>query len=530
MASTDDFVVEDVNLLQRSPRVRSVESGSVAELLVDEKDETETEEEEDATLFAWGGGSGDTDEDQDDQADGDSDYESPDEGESDGDSSDVGGIVKIHVRAPSPLSREDKDNSEVVLGDDGLIASSWEEDHEDLDALILDQGEGESDDVRGDAGGVHDEDGDGLEAGGVGHGDEDEEKYDRDAGGVNVEDGDGFDIGGVDPGHADQKDPRSSFYPFPNSETSKLAVLMSSNIASWRGWQLILNTLHSGAFNIANLPRHVNSMKRYLNSLPLAACKKLSVLQTIHRKKKKPKKTTLASFHRQVDPNPLPPIINRIQLKSVNLLSLIEQYCARPDLHDLFAFSWSNNPSFQEFTDSPLHQEYFTFRHLLRTSHNKIQLTVGNFVKLTTDSYCVYRIERFSYQFERPNDEAKAVAVADANAAPSHLGPEHLQLCISCTAFITVKQWKQRFSGAPPADATDSEVIEIKDNYFYQFHPRLVERTVRVLPRAERPPNETRRPNWTTYCNYVFSTETKSFSQYLPSRPLLTPPDVRNGM
>ena len=320
---------------------------------------------------------------------------------------------------------------------------------------------------------------------------------------------------------ADEKRSVPPFYAFPNSETAKFAVLMSSNITSWKGWQLILNALHSAAFNISNLPRSVKVMKRYLKRMPITNSHTLTFHQTIHRKRKNPKKTTLSTFNRQVDPEPLPPIINTIRLQTVSILSIIRQYCARPDLNSLFCFSWTNRPTFQEFTDSPLHQEYFIFRRLLRVVHNQLQLSVGDFVQTSTDAHHVYRIDTISYQLE----EKKG-----STASCDHLlGPEHLQLCLKCTAFLIVKFWKNHYPCAVPADTESTDVIEIKDNLFHQFFPQLIQRTCIVLPKTDRPSNERRRPNWTSYCKYIYNTETKIFAEYVPLQIQLTPPEVRNG-
>ena len=47
----------------------------------------------------------------------------------------------------------------------------------------------------------------------------------------------------------------------------------------------------------------------------------LDVQQTIHRKRKKPKLSALASFRNQIDFEPLPPIVNTIQLKTSKIWS-----------------------------------------------------------------------------------------------------------------------------------------------------------------------------------------------------------------
>jgi hypothetical protein len=222
------------------------------------------------------------------------------------------------------------------------------------------------------------------------------------------------------------------------------------------------------------------------------------------------------------------------------------QYCARPDLHDLFSFAWSQSPSYQEFTDSPLYQEFNCVRRQLRLTHDQLQLTVGDFVQINNDPHHFYRIDAMSFELDNPDPnlefeakveakaEGKAEAKAEAKAKPSEasqtlLGPVDLQLRLKCTPFIVARHWRQYFETSTPPGTNGTDLIELKGAATHQFSPYDVLRKVRVLAEDQRPHNESRRPNWTYYCNYVFNSETRVFSEYAPVLPSLTPPEARNG-
>jgi hypothetical protein len=213
------------------------------------------------------------------------------------------------------------------------------------------------------------------------------------------------------------------------------------------------------------------------------------------------------------------------------------QYCARPDLHDLFSFAWSQNPSYQEFADSPLHQEFNCVRRQLRLTHEQLQLTVGDFVQIKNDPNRFHRIDAMSFELDassNPNPNPNLNLGSEAKAKPSAasqtlLGPEDLQLGLKCTPFIIARHWRKYFESSTPPGTTDTDLIEAKGPAAHQISPCDVLRKVRVLSNDQRPPNEIRRPNWTYYCRYVFNSETSVFSEYVPVLPVLTPPEAHNG-
>jgi hypothetical protein len=307
--------------------------------------------------------------------------------------------------------------------------------------------------------------------------------------------------------------PDNPWFPFPNEETSKFALLMTISDVSNRNWQRILDTLHSGPFVVGNLPRSARTFRRYLLNLPNPKVTTVKLEQVVHQKKKRSVSKELSDFKR---PYVHIPIRSLIQVKYLSLLSVIEQYCASPGLQDLFAFEWTNNESFQEYTDAPLHKEFYKYRHLMSMTHDSKEYSVGDFVQINTDNHHMYRIDSFFYE---PGSEEKG------NPAP----PVLAQALMRCTAFLVVKFWRQYFSTPRPYGVEDMDLVQIEDEFIREIKLDLISRKWTVHHDRERPPDQRRRPPLTAYCGHSYNVETNTLGIYAPAVPVFTPPEVKNG-
>ena len=304
--------------------------------------------------------------------------------------------------------------------------------------------------------------------------------------------------------------PDSPFFPFPNGETAKLGVLITTTRVSLRTWQRVLDTLHSGPFNVANLPRTTRLMARYLRALPTPKATELRIKQVVHDKRQKKASLTLSEFQK---PRTFHPLQSYIRLKYLSILSVVAHYCASPGLAELFAFEWTNNETFQEYTDCLLHKEYYKFRYSLAFIHGGKEYRVGEFVQINTDNHHMYRIDSITYD-KKPEDQK---------------GPVIMPMYIQCTAFLVAKFWRHHQSTPRPQSVEDMDVIQIEDGFDREFKPELISRKWTVLHDRERPPDQVRRPPLTTYCAYVYSVETQRLDIYVPLEPVFTPPEVKNG-
>ncbi len=304
--------------------------------------------------------------------------------------------------------------------------------------------------------------------------------------------------------------PSEPFFPFPNQETAKFAVLITTSRVSLRTWQKVLDTLHSGPFNVANLPRTTRLMSKYLRALPTPKVVELKVKQVVHDKRQKKAALTLNEFQK---PRTFHPLQSYIRLKYLSILSAVAHYCASPGLAELFAFEWSSSDTFQEYTDCPLHKEYYKFRGSMSFIHGEKEYRVGEFVQINTDNHHMYRIDSISYE-KRPEDRN---------------GPVIMPMYIQCTAFLVAKFWRQHQATPRPYGVEDMDVIQIEDGFVREFKPDLISRKWFVLHDRDRPPEQLRRPALTTYCGHTFYVDAQRLDIYVPLDPVFTPPEVKNG-